>query len=406
MLDSSESQDDADENVERQASQKKKIIKLKKWKTQDLPEKTNVPCYSYKPSMADIPHKPSETLELLLDVLAIHHLVKQTVNYAVQNGKHSFTLTSDEMKTFTGISLVSGYCCVPRHRLYWQRQPDMYNELIADSMHQDRFDEIMKYFHAADNTKLPKNEKYGKVSPFMEILNDNFLKYGEAFGPRNISIDESMTPYFGRYPTKQFIGEKPVRWGYRAWVAADPNGYVFDISVYQGKDGAKDKVNASYGLGGKVVLDVLDVIERYYPTKKFSLYFDNFFTSLELVEKIKSHDATGTLRKNRIENCPFTNPAKFMKLPRGSEEHFRDAESGIIAARWQDNGIVTFASSEYGVLPVAKAEPYVASQKKRMNALMPNAIHQYNRKMGGFDRVDQNIAQYRPSIRGKKLSHT
>ncbi len=404
VLDSTVSQDEVDENGERQASQKKKIIKLRKWKAQDLPEKTNVPCYPYKPSVADIPRKSSETLELFLDVLAIDHLVKQTVNYAVQNGKHSFTLTSDEMKTFIGILLVSGYCCVPRRRLYWQRQPDVYNELIANSMRRDRFDEIMKYFHAADNTNLPKNDKYGKVSPLIEILNGNFLKYGEVFGPINISIDESMIPYFGRYPTKQFIRGKPVRWGYKAWVAADPNGYVFDISVYQGKDGAKDKANASYGLGGKVVLDVLDVIEKRYPTKKLSLYFDNFFTSLKLVEKIKSkgHDATGTLRKNRIEKCPFTNPAKFMKLSRGTEEHFCDAESGIIAARWQDNGIVTIASSEYGVSPLVKAERYVASQKKRMNVLMPNAIHQYNRKMGGVDRVDQNIAQYRPSIRGKK----
>ncbi|XP_045101311.1 piggyBac transposable element-derived protein 3-like [Portunus trituberculatus] len=235
VLDSTVAQDDVDENVERQTSQKKKIIKLRKWKAQDLPEKTNVPCYPYKPSIADIPRKPSETLELFLDVLAIDHLVKQTVNYAVQNGKHSFALTSDEMKTFIGILLVSGYCCIPRHRLYWQRQPDVYNELIADSMRRDRFDEIMKYFHAADNTKLPKKDKYGKVSPLMEILNGNFLKYGEVFGPINISIDESMIPYFGRYPTKQFIRGKPVRWGHKAWVAADPNGYVFDISVYQGQ---------------------------------------------------------------------------------------------------------------------------------------------------------------------------
>ncbi len=303
------------------------------------------------------------------------------------------------MKTIA-ILLVSGYCCVPQHRLYWQRKPDVYNELIADSMHRNRFDEIMKFFHAADNTKLPKNDKYGKVSLPMEILNDNFLKYKEVFGPSNISIDKSMISYFGQYQTKQFIWGKPVRWGYKAWVAADLDGYVFDISVYQGKGGA----NAAYGIGVKVVLDVLNFIEKYYPTKKLSLYYDNFFTSLKLIEKIKNmgHDATGTLRKNRIEKCPFTNPAKFMKLPRGSEEHYCDAESGIIAARWHDNDIVTIASSEYGVSPVVKAELYVASQEKRMNVLMPSAIHQYNQKMGGVDRLDQNITQYLPSICEKK----
>ncbi len=49
-----------------------------------------------------------------------------------------------------------------------------------------------------------------------------------------------------------------------------------------------------------------------------------------------------------------------------------------------------------------KAERYIASQKKRVKVPMPNVIHQYNQKMGVVDRLDQNIAQYLPSIRGKK----
>ncbi len=99
-------------------------------------------------------------------------------------------------------------------------------------MRRDRFDKIMNFFHAAGNTKLPKYDKYAKVRPLLGILNYNFLKYGEVFGPGNVSTDESMIPYFGRRPAKQFIQGKPVRWGYKAWVAADPNGYAFDISVY------------------------------------------------------------------------------------------------------------------------------------------------------------------------------
>ncbi len=85
------------------------------------------------------------------------------------------------------------------------------------------------------------------------------------------------------------------------------------------------------------------------------------------------HDATGTLgKKKRIEKCPFINSSKFMKLQRGSVEHLCDTESQIIAARWHDNGIVTVASSEYGISPVVKAERYIASQKKRVKVPMPN----------------------------------
>ncbi len=115
---------------------------------------------------------------------------------------------------------------------------------------------------------------------------------------------------------------------------------------------------------------------------------------------IHYHSITPEKLLNYLQGVIY--PQDGNQCPRGSEEHFCDAESGITAARWHDNGIVTMASSEYGVSPVVKAECYVASQKKPMNVLMPNAIHQYIRKMGGVDRLDQRIAQYRPSMRGKK----
>ena len=149
--------------------------------------------------------------------------MKSTVIYAVQRGNHSFTLTSDEMKSFIGIMLISGYCCVLRRRLYWEKQPDVHNELISESMRRDRFYEIMRYFHACDKTNLLPNDKFAKIQPLLDILNSNWLKHGVVFGPVDVSIDESMIPYFGSRSTKQFIRGKPVRWGYKAWVAADPN---------------------------------------------------------------------------------------------------------------------------------------------------------------------------------------
>ncbi|KAK3873841.1 hypothetical protein Pcinc_021172 [Petrolisthes cinctipes] len=288
------------------------------------------------------------------------------------------------MKSFIGIMLVSGYCCVPHRRLYWQKQPNVYNGLIASSMRRDRFDEIMKFFHAVDNTKLLPNDKFAKIQPLLEILNSNFLKYGEVYGLVDVSIDESMIPYFRRHPTKQFIRGKPVSWGYKAWVAADPNSYAIYISIYQGRGGDKTKSNVNYGLGGTVVLEILDKLQVIHPTKKFSLYFDNFFTSIKLIDEIKNmgHDVTGTVRKHTVEKCPFSNPKTFGKSPRGSEEHFCDTSSQIVVVRWNDNGIVTIASSEHGVSPKVKVERYVASQKKRAKIPMSNAIHQYNKKNG------------------------
>ncbi len=165
-------------------------------------------------------------VEFFLDIVVIENLAKYIVNYAVQNGNHSSTLTSDEGKSFVRIMFVSSYSCVPRRQLYWQKQPDVYNELIAESMRRDHFGEIVKYLHAANNTKLSANDKFGKVSPLLKILNGNFVKYGEVVRPGNVSLYEWIIPYFGRHITKQFIRVTPVRWRYKAWMVANPRGYA------------------------------------------------------------------------------------------------------------------------------------------------------------------------------------
>lgn len=196
----------------------RKYLKIRQWLEDDVPFLEDITGYPYRPSAADLPRQPHEIFELFLDTLAIERLTKDTVMYAVQKGHHTFQLSCSEMKVFISILLLSGYNTLPRRRLYWSTEPDVRNELIASSMRRNRFDEIMKRFHAADNTNLDKEDKFSKVRPFLDILNECFLKYGEGFGPTSVSIDESMIPYYGCHPTKQFIRGKPIRWGYKGWI--------------------------------------------------------------------------------------------------------------------------------------------------------------------------------------------
>ena len=92
--------------------------------------------------------------------------------------------------------------------------------MIANSMRRDRFKEILKYIHAA-NYHLDSKDKYVKLRPFIDIINDRFLCFSSPFGLINISIDESIIPYYGRHQTKQFIRGKNIWWGYKAWVASE-----------------------------------------------------------------------------------------------------------------------------------------------------------------------------------------
>lgn len=128
--------------------------------------------------------------------------MKETVNYGVKRGNHSFAFTSDEMKTFKGILLVSGYCSVLHCLMYWQRQPDVYNQLNASSMEWDCFENMMKNVQAADNTMLPGNGRFAKNCPLSKILDGSIFHYGVVFGPVDTTTDEPMALYFGKHSTK------------------------------------------------------------------------------------------------------------------------------------------------------------------------------------------------------------
>ena len=52
-------------------------------------------------------------------------------------------------------------------------------------------------------------------------------------GKKNLSIDESMIPYYGGYGAKLFIHEKPKRFGYKMWALTTPLGYVLQFEPYQ-----------------------------------------------------------------------------------------------------------------------------------------------------------------------------
>ena len=194
-------------------------------------------------------------------------------------------------------------------------------------MRKKRFDEIMRCFHAADYYQLLAKDKFAKVSLFVEILNKNFIKYSAAFGPANISIDESMVPHLGMHLSKQFIRGKQISWGYKAWVAASPFGYIFSLSLYQENfRGTTTEYRSRFVLDGEVVLDFLDILSNHHTETKVSLYLDNYFSSIGLMEEVqkRGHRATGTIRSSRTEKCPFSNNKSLSKLPRGSEKHSQE----------------------------------------------------------------------------------
>lgn len=156
-------------------------------------------------------------------------------------------------------------------------------------------------------------------------------------------------------------------------------------------------------MGAAVVLSYSDVLKTCQQFKNINLYFDNLFTSLALLEELKSRNinGTGTIRENRIDFCPLPQKKELKKMKRGWYD-FRQSDTDILVCAWNDNSPVFVASNHDSVEPSKSVQRWSSAQKAYVTVQQPNLISKYNQFMGGVDRADQNISLYRSSIRGKK----
>ncbi|XP_065313258.1 piggyBac transposable element-derived protein 3-like [Gordionus sp. m RMFG-2023] len=226
----------------------------------------------------------------------------------------------------------------------------------------------------------------------LEIHNSQF-----GIFKHHLSIDEQMIPYRGRHSCKMFIKGKPIRFGYKSWILASSDGYVFSFDIYQGKSENKYE----YGLGGKVIIKLLKALQK---PNYHKIYFDNFFTSFKLLSYLKQmgYFATGTVRDNRIEHCPVESIKVVAKKERGYYDYRFEKLNEIFVVRWNDNSVVTVASTCHTISLLSNVSRYSKKISSKIKIPQPNMVTAYNKHMGGVDLCDNLISTYRIKIRGKK----
>ncbi|GBP67416.1 PiggyBac transposable element-derived protein 3 [Eumeta japonica] len=75
------------------------------------------------------------------------------------------------------------------------------------------------------------------------------------------------------------------------------------------------------------------------------------------------HDGTGTIRANRVDGAPLKDQKEMKKTSRRSYHQCTDILSDITLVRYNDNNIVSVASTQSGVIPIGKAKRYCDKQK-------------------------------------------
>nr|CAI5863884.1 unnamed protein product [Callosobruchus analis] len=137
-----------------------------------------------------------------------------------------------------------------------------------------RFKLLGRFIHFNDNTLVTPETKdrFFKVRPLIEKIRENWTRAGNL---------------------RQYIKNKPHKWGYKVFVIAGASGIILDFIPYQGSvtftelKGTKNEVSAyesSLGVGASVVIALC----RSLPDPANSVvYFDNYFSGLPLFNYLK-----------------------------------------------------------------------------------------------------------------------
>lgn len=347
------------------------------------------------------------TLFVPMDVY--DHIARETNSYAelVQREKGEmddrWTDTSGpEIRAFIGLNILMG--ASPRHSYedYWRDNDFLGSPGFKNTMTYNRYEKLSQYIHvntaaARERRDDPNYHPVNKVKPLYDVTNQNFRRYCQH--STEISIDEAMKGYKGRSELRQYMPDKPEKFGIKFWARCD--GRTSYMSMYQLYTGKRDRtpIQLQHGLGYRVVHD----LTRDLGGLNHHVYHDRFFTGVTLATDLLLEDiyTCGTLNPNRKEIPPQLRQKKAIikrEIPqRGDSVAFK--KDGLSVTAWNDNNVVLVLHNNSSSDPV-RCERQVG--RNRQMIPQPKAIADYNRFMNGVDLHDQMRKKYSCGRASKK----
>ncbi|XP_058802842.1 piggyBac transposable element-derived protein 3-like [Phymastichus coffea] len=235
-----------------------------------------------------------------------------------------------------------------------------------------------------------------------EDISSQIIPTGSYEHVKNTYTNEIMVKYYGRFGIKQCIRNKPIRFGFKVWALCSSDGYIYELDIYTGKAGIDERNPlVAVGLGSRVVMKLLSPLLEVTDKddlRKYHIYFDNFFTSPDLMVHLDELglSATGTVKQNRVKE-KVEMPKK---AERGTTMALHDSNSNLNYITVMDSKPVSVLSTKYGDEPKVEVQRWHESSKKSI--LFPQAFSMYNRYMGGVDLHDQHCNALTPTIKSKK----
>jgi hypothetical protein len=140
-----------------------------------------------------------------------------------------------------------------------------------------RFKSLLKYLRFDNKATRETRRATDKLAAFRDMWNMFTAQLPKLLIPgTDITVDEQLVAFRGRCPFRQFMPQKPAKYGIKIWWACDAaTAYPLAGEVYLGRQpGAEREVNQ----GARVVKS----LTKNWLRSGRNIVTDNFFTSIQL----------------------------------------------------------------------------------------------------------------------------
>ena len=359
---------------------------------------------------------PLSLFELYFDDKAVDRILKSTLSYAEEN-KSKFPssyqeimrepLTKEDISSFIGAITLLGIHGVCNHRHAWSNKKHRFWCVCMNCCHAKCMRQLEHFSMSLHHRKkLLYLATICKISPLHDHIK---AKCQDLYHPlQQLSVDERMVKSNTRSKFRQYMRNKPTKWGMKYWVIAEITGYKLDFDLYVGKDAEYSQNGLSY--------DVVMKLVRPFAFQGYEVYFDNFYTSPALLNSLIALGivGTGTLNVQR-RNVPkevqtMKKVLETHNVPRGTGYYFRSSGSQVTYCVWHDTKTVALASTAYPAhskeTVTRRTKDPISNQSVVTSVPCPDMLMKYNKSMGGVDKSDQYISYHKVSRKTAKYWKT
>ena len=269
----------------------------------------------------------------------------------------------------------------PRYESYWQR---VGHNFIAHTpgfrevMERDRFIALWGFLHFIalwgflhlvhqTDEAMDKSDKIYKVRPMLNRMLPLFRRYYSP--PQQLSLDEGMIPTKNRLAIKQYIRDKPVKWGIKSFLLCEAKtGYILDAEIYTGP-GQEPPLAPPR---------ISRLVENSQVTNKnHMLFMDRFYNSIALFHLLKNE--LGVLAAGTVMPSRKHYPKELgRRLTERGWYEFR-CRGALCAIAWKDRKPIHFLSNYHDPRKASTVNRCVGDLLVQLTA--PQLVVDYTRQV-------------------------